>query len=73
MTYLYLQCDRARGGRKDGYKMDVLCIVDQDHWGCPIVKDHSSQFKGIQLMANPQLMTYYTEKRATLITNLRKK
>ena len=47
MTYLYLQCDRARGGWKDGYKMDALCIVDQDHWGCPIVKDHSSPFKGI--------------------------
>ena len=31
-----MQCERARGSWKDQYRVNVLCIVDQDHQRCAI-------------------------------------
>ena len=44
-------------------EMNVLCIVDQDHQWLGVAVGHTSKFKAIWSIANPQLMVYNTENR----------
>ena len=56
-----------------GRKVNLLCLVDQDHQSFTIVVDHFRKFKDIYSMVNPKLMSYGTENGASLITSFRKK
>ena len=47
MNGLYLQYERAWRYWKDGYEVNVLCIVDQDHQRPMIAVNHFMKFKGI--------------------------
>ena len=47
--------------------MNALCMVDLDHQISVVVVDHSRNFKSIQSMVNPRLMSYNIENRGILI------
>ena len=68
----YSRCDRDQASLQDGYKVDVLCIIDKDHQRCVIAVNHFSKFLGIKSMVSPQLVCYDTENGATLLTNFKK-
>ena len=57
MNGLYLECEGAWGNWKDKYKVNVLCIANQNHERWAIVVDHSSKFKIIYSMVHPPLYT----------------
>ena len=45
MDGLYLQCERSRRSWKDGHKVNVLCIIDQEYQRCTLAVDHCGTFK----------------------------
>ena len=47
MVGLYMQCEKARGSLKDRQKVNVLCIVDQDHQKSVVVVGPSRKVRGI--------------------------
>ena len=48
MNGLYLQYENLwKEPTKDGKKVNVLCIVDQNHERTVVVLDHFRNFKGI--------------------------
>ena len=47
MNGLHLQCESDQRSWKDGLKVNVFCIVDQDYQSWAIVVDHTSKFKTI--------------------------
>ena len=46
VTYTCNVCGTARGSWKDGWTVNLLCIVDQDHQRKAILVDYSSKIKG---------------------------
>ena len=66
MNGFYMQCERAQGSWKDGQKVNVLCIINQNHQRWAIVVGQSSKLKDIYSMVNPMLMVDYTKNGTTL-------
>ena len=73
MNSLYLQYKKTRGSRKDGQKLDVVCVIDQDHQRSAIVVDHFRKFKGIQSVENPRHLGCNIGNKETLLINSGKK
>ena len=66
MNGLYFYCERAWGSWKDGKKVNLLCVVDQDHQRWGIEADYSSKFKAIYWTVNPQPVDYSSGNGATI-------
>ena len=66
MNGFHMQCESARESWKDGQKVNVPCIADQDYQKIAIAVDHFSKSEDIYWMLNPPLIVYDTENGGTL-------
>ena len=66
MNGFHMQCESARESWKDGQKVNVPYIADQDYQKIAIAVDHFSKSEDIYWMLNPPLIVYDTENGGTL-------
>ena len=66
MNGFHMQCESARASWKDGQKVNVPYIADQDYQKIAIAVDHFSKSEDIYWMLNPPLIVYDTENGGTL-------
>ena len=66
MNGFHMQCESARESWKDGQKVNVPYIADQDYQKIAIAVDHFSKSEDIYWMLNPPLIVYDTENGETL-------